>query len=150
IGCDGGYYVTYDRGNNWDHLNTMAIGQFYHVDVDPRRNYRVYGGLQDNGSWGGPSMTRTGQGPINEDWISVGGGDGFVCRVDPKDPDVIYSESQGGNMQRIDLRTGASTRIRPADEGQGFRQAQAEGEEKPQEGRPRHRFNWNTPFIVSH
>jgi photosystem II stability/assembly factor-like uncharacterized protein len=152
IGCDGGYYVTYDRGSNWDHLNTMAIGQFYHVDVDPRRNYRVYGGLQDNGSWGGPSMTRSGQGPINEDWIGVGGGDGFVCRVDPKDPDVIYSESQGGNMQRIDLRTGQTLRIRPADEaGQGPGQAQAEGEEKPQKPgeRPRHRFNWNTPFILS-
>jgi photosystem II stability/assembly factor-like uncharacterized protein len=163
IGCDGGYYVTYDRGTNWDHLNQMAIGQFYHVDVDPRRNYRVYGGLQDNGSWGGPSMTRTGTGPINEDWISVGGGDGFVCRVDRNDPDVIYSESQGGAMQRISLRTGESARIRPADsagagrgsaqQGQGQPTKPREGGEKPakpQQGQqPRHRFNWNTPFILS-
>ncbi len=57
IGCDGGYYVTYDRMANWDHLNQAAIGQFYHAAVDPRPLYRVYGGLQDNGSWGGPSRT---------------------------------------------------------------------------------------------
>jgi photosystem II stability/assembly factor-like uncharacterized protein len=163
IGCDGGYYVTYDRGANWDHLNTMALGQFYHVDVDPRRNYRVYGGLQDNGSWGGPSMSRTGTGPINEDWFSVGGGDGFVCRVDRNDPDVIYSESQGGAMQRINLRTGETARIRPADSagpgrggagaGQGQKPQGEQGEEKPakpQQGqRQQHRFNWNTPFILS-
>jgi photosystem II stability/assembly factor-like uncharacterized protein len=170
IGCDGGWYVTYDRGANWDHLNTMAVGQFYHVDVDARRNYYVYGGLQDNGSWGGPSMTRSGTGPINEDWISVGGGDGFVCRVDRNDPNVVYSESQGGAIQRINLRTGESARIQPADSvgsgrggrgggGQPAKPPQGEekpakpGEEKPekpeQAQRERHRFNWNTPFILS-
>src|SRR5262249_26676293 len=87
IRCHGGFYASYDRGGNWDHVNTMAIGQFYHVAVDSRPNYKVYGGLQDNGSWGGPSRTHNGPGPINEDWVSVGGGDGFVCRVDANDPD---------------------------------------------------------------
>ena len=57
LGGDGGCYVTYDRMSNWDRLNHMALGQFYHVAVDARRDYRVYGGLQDNGSWGGPSRT---------------------------------------------------------------------------------------------
>ncbi|MGH7223314.1 MAG: VPS10 domain-containing protein, partial [Gemmataceae bacterium] len=71
LGNDGGCYVTYDRMANWDRLNHMALGQFYHVAVDARRDYRVYGGLQDNGTWGGPSRTHNLTGPINEDWISV-------------------------------------------------------------------------------
>ncbi len=133
VGCDGGYYVTYDRGGNWDHLNTMAIGQYYHVAICPKQPYYVAGGLQDNGSWCGPTVSLDGTGPINEDWISIGGGDGFVCRVDPNDPDVIYSESQGGAMMRRNTRTGAMAGIRP---------------QRP-DGAPAYRFNWNTPFILS-
>ncbi len=133
VGCDGGFYVSYDRAANWEHLNRMAMGQFYHVCVDNRRPYRVYGGLQDNGSWGGPSNTRRGNGPTNEDWIFVNGGDGFVCRVDPNDPDLIYAESQDGSLMRRNLRTGATSFVRP------FAQA----------GLGRYRFNWNTPFILS-
>jgi photosystem II stability/assembly factor-like uncharacterized protein len=134
VGCDGGFYATYDRGAHWDHLNTTALGQFYHVAVDTRLNYKVYGGLQDNGSWGGPSRTRTPTGPVNDDWFSVGGGDGFVCRVDPNDPDQIYAESQGGAFTRFNLRTGerASFRPRPVEQGKKLR------------------FNWNSPFILSH
>src|SRR5262249_54443209 len=99
VGTDGGHYVTYDRMTHWDHLTTLALGQFYHGAVCSKRPYFVYGGLQDNGSWGGPSVGKKGGvGPINEDWISVGGGDGFVCRVDPNDPDLVYVESQNGNM----------------------------------------------------
>jgi photosystem II stability/assembly factor-like uncharacterized protein len=133
VGCDGGFYVTYDRAANWEHLNRVALGQFYHVCVDNRRPYRVYGGLQDNGSWGGPSNTRRNNGPTNEDWIYVMGGDGFVCRVDPTDPDLVYAESQDGSLMRRNLRTGATTFVRP------FAQA----------GLGRYRFNWNTPFILS-
>jgi photosystem II stability/assembly factor-like uncharacterized protein len=133
IGCDGGFYQSYDRTDRWDHLNHLALGQFYHVAVDPRPLYRAYGGLQDNGSWAGPTRTLRGTGPVNEDWISVGGGDGFVCRVDPTDPDIVYSESQGGAMQRRNLRTGERANIRPL--------------RIP--GKPAHRFNWNTPFILS-
>ena len=97
VGCDGGFYVTYDRMDHWDFLNQMAIGQFYSVCVDSRQPYRVYGGLQDNGSWGGPSRSLSGA-LLNEDWIAVLGGDGFVCQVDPSDPDIVYSESQDGSM----------------------------------------------------
>jgi len=134
VGCDGGFYATYDRMEHWDFLNHMAIGQFYHVALDNRRPYHVYGGLQDNGSWGGPSRALHGAGPINEDWIEVGGGDGFVCGVDPTDPDQIYFESQDGNVRRRNLRTGEGGSIRPA--------ARPEA--------PAHRFNWNTPFLLSH
>jgi S1-C subfamily serine protease/photosystem II stability/assembly factor-like uncharacterized protein len=133
VGCDGGFYVTYDRMDHWDHLNHAAIGQFYHVAVDNRKPYRVYGGLQDNGSWGGPSHSLTGSGPVNDDWFDVFGGDGFVCRVDSSDPDCVYAEMQDGGIFRRNLRTGESGNCRPRN---------------PQ-GQPPYRFNWNTPFFLS-
>jgi S1-C subfamily serine protease len=133
IGCDGGFYASYDKALTWDHLNTLALGQFYHVATDNRRPYRVYGGLQDNGSWGGPSQTMRRYGQVNEDWVFVSGGDGFVCRVDPTDPDLVYAESQNGFMSRRNFRTGEFGAIRPP---------------RTQTDEPL-RFNWNTPFILS-
>ncbi|MDG2012197.1 MAG: PDZ domain-containing protein, partial [Pirellulaceae bacterium] len=131
LGNDGGIYVTFDRMDNWDHYNHIAIGQFYHVGLDATRDYKVYGGLQDNGSWGGPAQTRSG-GPTNTDWFRVGGGDGFITLVDPNDKDQIYFESQNGAMGRNNLRTGDRGFIRPrAPRG------------------TRYRFNWKTPFILS-
>lgn len=132
VGCDGGVYVTYDSMKNFDHLNHVAMGQFYHVAVDSRPNYRVYGGLQDNGTWGGPSFTKSNGGPVNSDWVRVGGGDGFRCAVDPNDPDLVYFESQNGALQRRNFRTGEFGRIRP-----------------PQKKGVSYRFNWNTPFLLS-
>ncbi len=159
VGCDGGFYQTYDRGEHWDHMNHAgALGQFYHVAVDPRRVYNCYGGLQDNGSWGGPSMTFRGTGPINEDWLFVSGGDGFVCRVDPSDPDLVYAESQDGNMLRRNLKTGERAVIRPGgrggpgQRGGGGGGGGGRGGGRGGQGGPpqaRHRFNWNTPFILS-
>ncbi|MCO6453773.1 MAG: PDZ domain-containing protein [Pirellulaceae bacterium] len=134
LGCDGGLYMSYDRGQTWGFHDIMAIGQFYHVAVDNRRPYRVYGGLQDNGSWGGPSRTRAGRGPANWDWVRVGGGDGFVCQADPADPDWVYYESQYGRMGRVNVSTGERARFAPATTRDG----------------PRYRFNWKTPFLLSH
>ena len=113
LGTDGGTYVSHDKAVSWDHLNHVSIGQFYHVGVGPRRDYWVYGGLQDNGSWGAPHRVSMGRGPINEDWIRIGGGDGFVCRVDPNDHQQLYYESQNGATQRRHLGTFESGRIRP-------------------------------------
>jgi photosystem II stability/assembly factor-like uncharacterized protein len=132
VGCDGGFYVTYDRMENWEHLNHMAIGQFYHVALDSKHPYRVFGGLQDNATWGGPSRSLDGSGPLNTDWIFISGGDGFVCRVDPFDADLVYFESQDGNIGRRNLRTGERGNIR----------ATRKKGERPY-------FNWNTPFILS-
>jgi photosystem II stability/assembly factor-like uncharacterized protein len=133
VGGDGGFYATFDRMQTWDHLNhASAIGQFYHVALDNRRPYRVYGGLQDNGTWGGLSHSLHGA-PTNDDWFTVSGGDGFVCRVDPSDSDIVYGETQDGNIFRRNLKTGEGANIRP-------RQSQ---------GAPPYRFNWNTPFILS-
>ena len=131
LGNDGGIHVTYDRMEHWDHLNHVAIGQFYHVGVDATMDYKVYGGLQDNGSWGGPSRGSSG-GQVNSDWMRVGSGDGFVTLVDPNDANQIYFESQNGGMGRINIETGARGFIRP----------------RPPKG-TRYRFNWKTPFLLS-
>ncbi|MFM8272553.1 MAG: hypothetical protein ACKODX_09495, partial [Gemmata sp.] len=133
IGTDGGFYSTYDRGANWDHHNNLALGQFYHVAVCSKKPYWVYGGLQDNGCWGQPSMSLHGGGPLNEDVISLNGCDGYVCRVDPNDPDQVYAESQNGGMVRYNLRTGERASIKP----------------QARQGGPAYRFNWNTPYILS-
>ncbi|MBL8889621.1 MAG: PDZ domain-containing protein [Planctomycetaceae bacterium] len=131
LGNDGGVYVTHDRMKTWDHHNHFAIGQFYHIGIDNTPDYKVYGGLQDNGSWGGPRRSRTGA-TLNSDWFRIGGGDGFVCLVDAEDPDQLYAESQNGAMSRFNLRTGERGSIRP----------------QPPQG-VSYRFNWKTPFILS-
>ena len=113
VGNDGGLNVSYDQGETWEFVNTIPAAQFYAIGVDMRKPYYVYGGLQDNGSWGGPSMTRNPNGITNADWYRVGGGDGFYTQIDPTDHNIVFVESQGGNMQRLDLRTGRSVNIRP-------------------------------------
>ena len=127
IGNDGGLDVTYDQGKNWDFVNTMATALAYWVTADMRHPYFVYTGLQDNGSWGGPSATRTPNGILNSDWFGIGGGDGFQTAVDPTDYNVVYTESQDGNTNRYDLRgTGRSGSIRPrgpGERGRGFGQS---------------------------
>ena len=131
-GCDGGIHVTYDAGKNWDQLNHVAIGQFYHVGVSTDRNYRVYGGLQDNGSWGGPSRT-AGTGARNQDWLRIGGGDGFRCLVDPDDKNVVYSQSQNGPPGWRDLSSSKRGSLRGGSGEKG----------------ERIRYNWETPYILS-
>ncbi len=133
IGTDGGFYVTYDRTATWLHHNQMAMGQFYHVAVCNKKPYWIYGGLQDNGTWGFPSANARNGAMINEDVINIFGGDGYVCRVDPNDSDQIYYEMQNGGMGRLHLKTG---------ERKGLKPAFAINNRQ-------YRFNWNTPFILS-
>ena len=151
IGNDGGFNVSWDQGRTWDFVNTMATSLAYWVSADMRRPYVVYVGLQDNGTWGGPSATRTSNGILNSDWFNVGGGDGFQTAVDPTDHNIVYTESQNGNATRYDLRTGRAQSIRPRLTGRG-------GGPAPQAGRgnvlnagadDQYRFNWNTPIQLS-
>ena len=100
VGNDGGLGESFDGGYNFTAIKKFALGQFYDVEVDSRRLYYIGGGLQDNGTWYGPSMTRGKYGPRNEDFRSIGGGDGFVVQIDPTDPTIIYTESQNGNLRR--------------------------------------------------
>jgi photosystem II stability/assembly factor-like uncharacterized protein len=131
-GTDGGVHITYDRARTWDYVNTVPLAQLYEISFDMQRPYHVCGGLQDNGSWCGPSRTLYQQGISNEDWSRVGGGDGFYNVIDPSDPDVVYTESQDGSVSRFDARTNERRSIRP----------------EPPEGE-RYRFNWNSPIVVS-
>ncbi len=113
IGNDGGLDISYDQGATWEEISLSALGQFYAISVDMRKPYYVCGGLQDNGSWCGPSAVRSGAGIMNSDWYRIGGGDGFYTANDPRDWTIGYSESQDGNTNRYDLRTGATRSIRP-------------------------------------
>ncbi|MFO7653255.1 MAG: hypothetical protein R6X25_05465 [Candidatus Krumholzibacteriia bacterium] len=139
LGTDGGLYVSHDRAATWDLFDQLDVGQFYHVDVDLSDPYRVGGGLQDNGSWIGPSASgfRSGSDDkpciLNEDWTAVYGGDGFRVAFDPTDPDVVYATAQGGHLGRVDLKTHLVTPLRAAAD----------------EGQEQVRFNWDAPFLVS-
>jgi photosystem II stability/assembly factor-like uncharacterized protein len=131
-GSDGGIHFSYDKGKTWDYFNTIPLGQFYEVSFDFRKPYWIYGGLQDNGSWGAPSSTLTHLGVTNDEWIRVGGGDGFYTQVDPNDPNIVYAESQNAGIFRLSRATSEAKSIRPqAPEGERFR------------------FDWNAPILIS-
>ncbi len=138
VGGDGGINITYDRGKNWDIITQIGLAQFYSVTADMRKPYYVYGGLQDNGNWGGPSRSRHGSGIVNNDWFPLSDADGFVCQVDPTDFNTVYYEIQNGLLMRLDLRNWQSTMIRPRPP-----------QPKKGEQRERYRFDWNTPVIIS-
>jgi len=128
-GTDGGVYVSLDRGVTWQFNQGLPVSQFYHVAFDNKDPYNVYGGLQDNGSWMGPSAAPGGVG--NANWYNLMGGDGFwtVPDVDGK---TVYSEYQGGNMVRTNLANMKSENIQPQKTAK---------EEKL-------RWNWNTPIVT--
>ncbi len=129
MGTDGGVYISSDKGNTWRFAQNLPVSQFYHVSTDRKKPYYVYGGLQDNGSWMAPS--RKSGGIRNSDWKNIGYGDGFYAYGDPSDPDVTFTQYQGGRMNRTNHRTGESKYIKP------FADA----------GTDALRFNWNTPVI---
>lgn len=135
LGNDGGLHVSWDQGGTWQHFTNLPISQFYAVGLDQSEPFRVFGGTQDNGTWGGPHTSRDPRGIHPIEWFSVGGGDGFYAQVDPRDPDTVYAESQFGAIYRRNLSRGTSVRIRPS--------LPKGAEEKAL------RWNWNSPILMS-
>lgn len=113
LGNDGGLEVSRDRGETWNYSENLPLGQFYHISVDMDVPYGIYGGLQDNGSWRGPSEVWRQGGIRNMFWERIGWGDGFDVVPDPKNLRYGYSNSQGGNLIRYDRKTGALAVVRP-------------------------------------
>ena len=132
-GSDGGIHWSYDNGKTWDFLNNIAIGQFYEIGLDNEKPYHICGGLQDNGSWCGPSATLGRDGIANEDWTLIHGGDGFYAQIDNVEPWIVYTESQDGYLARRNLRTAQERSIKP----------------EARFGEPHYRFQWNSPVAVS-
>ena len=130
-GTDGGVYRSWNGGTTFEIVENLPLSQFYHISVDDAEPYNVYGGLQDNGSWWGPSSS---PGGVNaRDWNSVGAGDGFRVLKHPT-KNIIYSEMQGAeNVWRYDVDRNRTKTIQPL----------------PAKGDPEYRFNWNAPMAVS-
>jgi len=160
VGSDGGVSISWDQGATWDFCDNLLLGQFYAVGFDMARPYSVYGGLQDNGTWGGPSRSMKGNAILNRDWTFYMGGDGFHAQVDPEDPDLIlYGESQGGNVNRVNLTTRQSQSIRPraprpqqsnlSAEQQRFMPSGSGNISPAPEPGTTYRFNWSSPIILS-
>lgn len=136
LGNDGGFHISYDRGKTWDYVFNLPLAQFYAITADNQQPYHVYGGLQDNGSWGGPSE---GAGAVTrESWYQVGGGDGFYVQVDPNDHNIVFSESQFGAIGRQNRATGERAFIRPPQSA-----AEPGGQSVVD------RYNWNSPILMS-
>lgn len=131
LGTDGGFYESQDRAATVVFQQNLPIAQYYHVALDNQMPYNTYGGLQDNSSWRGPS--RTGGAIQNRHWRTFPNGDGFWAQPDPADPEYAYTESQGGDIVRTNLRTGETRAIKPQEEA----------------GAAKYRWNWNTPIVPS-
>lgn len=134
-GDDGGLWISYDGANKWWKADNLPISQFYHVSLDDRDPYRVYGGLQDNSSWVGDSAYPGGI--TSSRWENLFGGDGFWMFADPSDPDYVYAESQGGVIGRVNVHTHESRDIQPRLGAEDLKRYK------------KLRFNWNTPIALS-
>ena len=134
IGTDGGIYESFDDTDSWKFVANLPLTQFYKLAVDDAYPfYNIYGGTQDNNTQGGPSRTLKRSGITNSDWFVLLGGDGHQPATEPGNPNIVYAQSQQGNIHRIDRTNGEATFIKPQNEvGQAYE-----------------RFNWDAPILVS-
>jgi photosystem II stability/assembly factor-like uncharacterized protein len=140
-GSDGGFQVSHDQGANFEVLNNIAFTQFYHVNYDLQRPYMLCGGLQDNGTWCGPTNSLLSEGIRKNDWFTVGGGDGFFAVPDLKEPWRVYNDLQGGVISVTDTRSGTERNIVPYPNRVG-----SVGDAMEHH---KHRFNWNSPIALA-
>ncbi len=134
MGTDGGVYESFDLGASWRYMENLPLTQYYKVALDDSEPfYKIYGGTQDNNTQGGPSRTDNKHGIRTADWHIVLGGDGHQPATEPGNPDILYAQSQRGNLNRIDMVTGETIYIKP----------------QPSPNDPPERFNWDSPILVS-
>ncbi len=134
VGTDGGLYESFDDTANWKFVNNLPLTQFYKLAVDDAYPfYNIYGGTQDNNTQGGPSRTFKSNGIHNADWFVLLGGDGHQPATEPGNPNIVYAQSQQGNLYRVDRTTGEAVYIRPQNDLD----------------EPYERFNWDAPILVS-
>jgi photosystem II stability/assembly factor-like uncharacterized protein len=134
VGSDGGVYESFDQGKNWKFMTNLPITQFYKVAVDNTLPfYLVHGGTQDNYSLAGPSRTISAHGIVTADWFTTQTADGFETAIDPKDPNIIYAQSQYGGLQRYDKRSGEILGIKP----------------RAPKGEEEYNWNWDSPLLIS-
>ncbi len=134
VGSDGGLYESHDLAENWRFIQNLPVTQFYKIALDDDQPfYNVYGGTQDNSTQGGPSRTDNASGVRNRDWFITLFADGHQPATEPGNPDILYSEWQGGNLVRYDRKTGEIVYITP----------------QPEPGDAPDRFNWDSPILVS-
>ena len=129
---DAGLHESWDGGVAYNRLNNIPIGQFYGIGADMEVPYNIYGGMQDNHSWMGPSATRHWLGILADDWKQVGFGDGMYQQPDPESS-MLYNASQNGNMIRVDRKTGNMQGLKPF----------------PSDSKEKYRFDWVTPLAIS-
>ncbi len=139
-GQDGGIAVSYDRGTTWDAPRNLPIAQFYQVYADQRLPfYYLGGGLQDNGTWYGPSRTREPAGILEDDWRMLSFGDAYWVVPHSRDPEVFLSEFQGGGIVRTDMKVRRQLDVSP----------QPRRNDGGPVGELTYRFNWNSPIVPS-
>jgi photosystem II stability/assembly factor-like uncharacterized protein len=138
LGNDGGFFISSDRGESWLHVNNLPIAEFYAISVDMDDPYNIYGGTQDDAALYGPGNRELEDG-IEDHWKYVwidiwGGGDSYFTLVEPGNADIIYYEQQFGSLKRKNIKTGKTMNIQP----------------RAKKGEPALRYNWMTPFFISH
>ena len=141
-GSDGGWQVSYDAGATFDIINNVELSQFYQLYVDDRDPYHVCGGLQDNGTWCGPSNSlRGGRGILKRDWYGLAGGDGYYAIPIPGKEHEAYANLQGGVIFHVDSRLGNVRNIHPYPKITGSAGDAIEDH--------KYRFNWDSPILIS-
>ncbi|HKJ02352.1 MAG TPA: hypothetical protein VJ997_07855 [Longimicrobiales bacterium] len=133
-GTDGGLYETFDEGTTWRHFPNLPVSQFYKLALsNDEPFYQILGGAQDLGTLHGPVRTTNIEGVRNQDWYVPMGADGYSVAIDPTDPDILYEETQVGDLYRYDRRSEEALPIQP----------------QPGPGDPPERWNWDSPILIS-
>ena len=140
-GSDGGFQVSYDGGDSWEVINNVELSQFYQIFIDNKDPYNVYGGLQDNGTWVGPSNSLYAAGILKRHWKGLAYGDGYYAVPIPGSEHEVYANLQGGVIFHVDSRYGNVQNIHPYPKIIGSAGDAIEDH--------KYRFNWDSPITIS-